>query len=112
MVTRTGGNRRNTRFKLQKSSDKKGKVSIRDYYQPFEVDEKVASLVQELLSGILLASDLATGIRLREKHPTGRKAVDIRCTDIFSSHRAAQGIGKLLVRHNKQNIRPPRLGCQ
>jgi len=34
-----------------------------------EVDSEVDTLVHDLLSGILLAPDLSTGIRLREKHP-------------------------------------------
>ena len=34
-----------------------------------EVDSEVDTLVHDLLSGILLAPDLPTGIRLREKHP-------------------------------------------
>ncbi|MAE13282.1 50S ribosomal protein L21e [Candidatus Woesearchaeota archaeon] len=41
MATRAGGFRRKTRFKLQKNIRDKGKTSLRNYLQTFEVGEKV-----------------------------------------------------------------------
>tara|TARA_Y100000310_G_scaffold302635_1_gene340161 strand:+ start:18048 stop:18338 length:291 start_codon:yes stop_codon:yes gene_type:complete len=41
MVTRVGGFRRKTRSKLKKSKDEKGKISIRNYLQSFNIGDKV-----------------------------------------------------------------------
>lgn len=40
MVTRKGGFRRKTRFKLQKSINDKGKLSLTRYFQKFEAGDK------------------------------------------------------------------------
>ena len=42
MAQRTGGPRRKTRNKYQKSVREKGKIKIRNYLQKFEVGDKVA----------------------------------------------------------------------
>ncbi len=42
MVQRTGGLRRKTRHKLRKNVREKGKINLRRYLQKFEVDDKVA----------------------------------------------------------------------
>jgi len=41
MVKRIGGFRRKTRHKLKKAHGKKGKISIRNYFQQFKVGQKV-----------------------------------------------------------------------
>ncbi|MBW3014542.1 50S ribosomal protein L21e [Candidatus Woesearchaeota archaeon] len=41
MVTRVGGSRRKTRYKLAKDKAKKGKISIRDFLQSFKPGDKV-----------------------------------------------------------------------
>jgi len=46
MVQRRGGFRRKTRSKLKKPLNRKGKISIRDYFQSFKEGSKV-SLVGE-----------------------------------------------------------------
>ena len=46
MVQRTGGFRRKTRSKLSKNVREKGKVSIRNYLQKFELNEKVALVAE------------------------------------------------------------------
>jgi large subunit ribosomal protein L21e len=42
MAQRTGGTRRKTRDKYNKNVRKKGKISIRNYLQKFDVNDKVA----------------------------------------------------------------------
>jgi large subunit ribosomal protein L21e len=42
MVTRKGGNRRGTRYFMSKSSDLKGKISLRRFLQTFKPGDKVA----------------------------------------------------------------------
>ncbi len=42
MAQRTGGPRRKTRNKYQKSVREKGKIKIRNYLQKFEIGDKVA----------------------------------------------------------------------
>lgn len=41
MTKRTGGFRRKTRNKLKKASRKKGKISIKNYFQQFKTGQKV-----------------------------------------------------------------------
>lgn len=41
MTKRTGGFRRKTRHKLTKKRKKKGKISLRSYFQSFKVGDKV-----------------------------------------------------------------------
>ena len=41
MVKRIGGFRRKTRNKLKKPTGKKGKISIKNYFQRFKIGEKV-----------------------------------------------------------------------
>lgn len=41
MVKRIGGFRRKTRSKLKKPARKKGKISIKNYFQQFKMGEKV-----------------------------------------------------------------------
>ena len=41
MVKRIGGFRRKTRNKLKKPAGKKGKISIRKYFQQFKIGEKI-----------------------------------------------------------------------
>ena len=41
MVKRIGGFRRKTRHKLQKKARQKGKLSLRKYFQKFEIGQKV-----------------------------------------------------------------------
>jgi len=41
MAKRIGGFRRKTRHKLKKPSRKKGKISIKNYFQQFKIGEKV-----------------------------------------------------------------------
>ena len=41
MVKRIGGFRRKTRHKLKKPPGKKGKISIRNYFQQFQIGQKV-----------------------------------------------------------------------
>ena len=42
MAQRTGGLRRKTRHKLRKNVREKGKISIRRYLQKFDINDKVA----------------------------------------------------------------------
>ena len=53
MAQRTGGLRRKTRHKLRKNVREKGKISIRRYLQKFNVNDKVA---------LVLDSAIHTGI--------------------------------------------------
>ena len=41
MVKRMGGMRRKTRYKLRKEKRGKGKISITNYFQPFNMGDKV-----------------------------------------------------------------------
>ena len=41
MVTRIGGSRRKTRYKLKKTNRQKGKISLSKYFQSFKEGEKV-----------------------------------------------------------------------
>lgn len=49
MVQRTGGLRRKTRSKLKKNVRMKGKISIRNYLQSFETNDKVALVMEPSL---------------------------------------------------------------
>lgn len=51
MVTRIGGFRRKTRYKLQKDIRKKGKMSIRRFLQGFKPGEKVELRVESAYHG-------------------------------------------------------------
>ncbi|MFH1439267.1 MAG: 50S ribosomal protein L21e [Candidatus Woesearchaeota archaeon] len=44
MTKRIGGGRRKTRYKFQKKSKDKGKLSLTRYFQKFDADEKVKLL--------------------------------------------------------------------
>jgi len=46
MAQRTGGLRRKTRSKLKKNVRRKGKISIRTYLQSFQVNDKVALVME------------------------------------------------------------------
>lgn len=46
MVTRIGGFRRKTRYKLQKNFRKKGKLSLSSYFQNFNVGDKVCLVAE------------------------------------------------------------------
>ena len=46
MVQRTGGLRRKTRSKFKKNVRMKGKISIRNYLQKFQIDERVALVME------------------------------------------------------------------
>ena len=46
MAQRTGGLRRKTRSKFKKNVRMKGKISIRNYLQKFQIDERVALVME------------------------------------------------------------------
>ena len=46
MTQRTGGSRRKTRHKLKRNVRDKGKISIRNYLEKFDVNDKVALVAQ------------------------------------------------------------------
>ena len=51
MVTRTGGFRRKTRFKLQKNIRQKGKISLKKFFQEFKEGERCVLKAEPAVQG-------------------------------------------------------------
>ncbi|MBN1385447.1 50S ribosomal protein L21e [Candidatus Woesearchaeota archaeon] len=88
MVKRIGGSRRKTRHKLMKPSSRKGKMSIRNYYQSFKEDELVVFKAEP---------SVHKGIYSLKLHGKSGKIVGMRGDCYIVSYRQGSKLKKTIV---------------